>query len=202
MRLTLYLILSSLALCGFGCASYKSTTMPILQAEFAPYSADQNGVTVSCKAFSPSESKRYLGRDVQAKGYQPIQISVQNESKSYILLSPQSLNVPLAPPEDVARLVHTNTVGRAAGWGVAGLFIWPLLIPAVVDGVGSSQANQKLDADYSSKGVNETVIQPYTTLNRVVFVPKSEWNGGFRLTLLDKETRGKMVYEVRLPAGN
>ena len=82
MRLTLYLILLSLALCGFGCASYKSTTMPILQAEFAPYSADQNGVTVSCKAFSQSESKRYLGRDVQAKGYQPIQICVQNESRA------------------------------------------------------------------------------------------------------------------------
>jgi len=202
MRLTLHLILVSLVTLGFGCASYKSTTLPILQAEFAAYSADQNGVTVSCKAFSQSESKRYLGRNVQAKGYQPIQICIQNETKSYLLLSPQSLSIPLAPPEDVARYVHTNTVGRALIYGVPGLIIWPLLVPAVADGVGSSQANQKLDADYSSKGVNETVIQPYTTLNRVVFVPRSEWNGAFRLTLLDKETRGKMVYEVRLPAGS
>jgi hypothetical protein len=100
----------------------------------------------------------------------------------------------------VARLVHTNTAGRAAGWGAAGIFIWPLLIPAVVDGVGSSQANQKLNADYSSKGVTECVIQPYTMLSRVVFVPMSDYHGAFRLTLLDKETRGRLAYDVRLPA--
>jgi len=175
--------------------------MPILQSEFAPYSEDHNNVTVSCKAFSASESKRYLGRNVLAKGYQPVQICVQNESKSFLLLSPQSLNVPIAPPDDVARLVHTNTAGRATAYGVAGLFIWPLLIPAVVDGVGSSQANQRLNADYASKGMNESVIQPYTTLNRVVFIPKSDWNNAFRLVLLDKETRSKLVYEVRLSAG-
>lgn len=133
--------------------------------------------------------------------YQPIQICIQNETRSYLLLSPQSLNVPLAPPEDVARYVHTNTVGRALIYGVPGIIIWPLLVPAVADGVGSSQANQKLDADYSSKGINETVIQPYTTLNRIIFVPKSEFNGAFRLTLLDKETRDKLIYEVRLSAG-
>lgn len=115
-------------------------------------------------------------------------------------MSPQAFSIPLAPAEDVARYVHTNTVGRSLIYGVPGIIIWPLLVPAVADGVGSSQANQKLDADYSSKGVNETIIQPYTTLNRVVFVPKSEFNGGFRLTLLGKETRNKLVYEVRLPA--
>jgi len=92
-------------------------------------------------------------------------------------------------------------VGRALIYGVPGLIIWPLLIPAVADGVGSSQANQKLDADYSSKGVNETMIQPYTTVNRIIFVPKSEFNGAFRLVLLNRETRAKLVYEVRLPAG-
>jgi hypothetical protein len=143
-----------------------------------------------------------LGRDTLAKGYQPLQICVQNDSRQYILLTPQSINLPLVPPEDVAREVHTNTVGRAAAYGVAGLFIWPLLVPAVVDGVGSSQANQKLDADYSGKGINQCIIQPYTTVNRVVFVPTSEYNGAFRLTLLDKETKAKLTYDVRLPAGS
>jgi len=198
MRGALYLLLLVTTF-GSGCANYKATTLPILQPEFAPYSEDHNNVTVTCKAFSAYECKRYLGRDVLAKGYQPVQICIQNETKAYLLVSPQSLNVPLAPPEDVARYVHTSTVGRALIYGVPGLIIWPLLVPAVADGVGSSQANQKLDADYSSKGVTETVIQPYTTLNRIVFVPKSEFNGAFRLTLLDKETRGKLTYEVRLP---
>jgi hypothetical protein len=88
MRRFLHAILLSTVAGVCGCASYKSTTLPLLQPEFAPYSADQNDVTVSCKAFSESESKRYLGRNVQGKGYQPIQICVQNESKRYLLLSP------------------------------------------------------------------------------------------------------------------
>jgi len=201
VKRTLFITLSCAVALGVGCASYKAATLPILQPEFAPYSEDHNDVTVSCKAFSEFESKRYLGRDVLAKGYQPIQICIQNESKAYILLSPQSLNLPLIPPEDVAREVHTNTVGRATAWGVGGLFIWPLLVPAVVDGVGSSQANQKLDADYSGKGVTQCVIQPYTTVNRMVFVPTSEYNGAFRLTLLNKGNSEKLVYEVRLSSG-
>jgi len=201
MKASLCLMLLLAAICGPGCASYKAAALPILQPEFAPYSEDHNGVTVSCKAFSEFESKRYLGRNVQAKGYQPLQICIQNESKRYFVLTPQSINLPLIPAEDVAREVHTNTVGRATAYGVAGLFIWPLLVPAVVDGVGSSQANQKLDADYGGKGISQCIIQPYTTVNRVVFAPTSEYNGSFRITLLDRETRSKSDYNVRLPPG-
>jgi len=201
MRKILLLVLLLAVAAVSGCANYKAAALPILQPEFAPYSQDCNDVTVSCKALSEYECKRHLGRNVLKKGYQPIQICIQNESRTYLLLSPQSINLPLVPPEDVAREVHTSTVGRATAWGVGGLFIWPLLVPAVVDGVKSSQANQKLDADYSGKGMNQCVIQPYTTVNRVVFVPSSEYNGAFRLTLLDKETKAKLAYDVRLPAG-
>jgi hypothetical protein len=196
MKTTLYLLPIMLIACCCGCASYEATSLPILQSDYAPYSQDQNDVTVMCKPLTAWESKRYLGRDVQSKGYQPIQICIRNDGKSYYLLSPQSINLPVAPPEEVAQLVHTNTVGRAAGWGVAGLFVWPLLVPAVVDGVGSYQANQRLDDDYSRKGVQQTVIQPGTIMNRVIFTPMQEYPGYFRLTLLNRDTRDKLVYEV------
>jgi hypothetical protein len=55
---------------------------------------------------------------------------------------------------------------------VLGLFIWPFLIPAVVDGVGSAQANQKMEDDYAYKEIKDERIQPNGLLNGVVFVDK------------------------------
>lgn len=77
-----------------------------------------------------------------------------------------------APAEEVAKECGFSTVGRATAYGVAGLFIWPLLIPAVVDGVGSSQANVKMEDDYMYKENKDDRIQPNGLLNGVVFLDK------------------------------
>ncbi|MFH1857005.1 MAG: hypothetical protein ABH836_07295 [Candidatus Omnitrophota bacterium] len=189
-------------LCGFlmlqvsGCATYQALSLPMLSREFAPYSAEQNGVTLSCKAFTKSDCKAYLGRDVIKKGYQPVHIAVDNETKSYLLFSLQGVGLPCVPPEEVAAKVHTSTLGRAATYGVAGLFVWPFLIPAIVDGVGSAQANQVLDTDFAAKGTKEQVIQPYSSMNGIIFVPVAEYKEKFTVTIFDKETKEKIAFNV------
>ena len=180
-----------------GCASYKAQTLPILQPDFAPYSKTVDGVTLSVKKFTAHDSKRYFDRDLIAKGFQPIQLTINNDTNKYIMFSAQGINLPTVPAQDVADEAHTSTTGRAAAYGVAGLFIWPLLIPAVVDGVGSSNANAKLDRDFDAKTAQQLVVQPYATHNGVIFIPTSEYNDAFRVILLDKEDRIKYVYDVR-----
>ena len=83
-------------------------------------------------------------------------------------------------------------------YGVAGLFIWPLLVPAVVDGVGSSKANQRLDTDYAAKAVSERVIQPFATLDGLVFVPMSSYSNSFSITIIDKETKEGITFTPKL----
>ena len=179
-----------------GCAKYQPGVLTNLQPEFAPFSETKSGITLSVRKLTSADSKRILNRDVIKKGYQPIQITINNDTKKYILFSNQGVNLPTVSAQEVADKVHTSTVGRAATYGVAGLILWPLLIPAVVDGVGSSQANEQLDRDYGAKVMNQMVIQPYANHNGLIFVPVSEFQDSFEIILVDRETKEKISYRV------
>jgi hypothetical protein len=163
--------------------------MTSLQPEFAPYSETIENVTLACKPLSREECKRFFDRDIIDKGYQPVQMTIVNDSSRYILFSNQGISIPVCSPQEVAEKCHTSTVGRAAGYGVAGIFIWPLLVPAVVDGVSSSQANTKLDRDFNEKNI--------ATHNGVVFFSKTDYQDAFLIKLVDKETLQKFEYHVK-----
>ena len=181
----------------YGCASYKPAPLTSLQPEFAPYSETIEKVTLSCKTLSKAECKKYFDRDIIEKGYQPVQLSIKNDTKKYILFSTQGVSLPVSSPEEVAEKCHTSTAGRAVGYGVAGLFIWPLLIPAVVDGVGSSQANTNLDRDFSDKNMEQIIINPFATHSGIIFISNNDFQDSFFVRLVDKETKEKFEYNVR-----
>ena len=186
-----------LMLAPYGCANYKAASLPTLQPEFAPYSETIEKVTLSCKTLSKAECKKYFDRDIIEKGYQPVQLSIKNDTKKYILFSTQGVSLPVSSPEEVAEKCHTSTAGRAVGYGVAGLFIWPLLIPAVVDGVGSSQANTNLDRDFSDKNMEQIIINPFATHSGIIFISNNDFQDSFFVRLVDKETKEKFEYNVR-----
>lgn len=193
-----FLVIILLLICQVGCASYRPVSLPILQPEFAPFSvkAKAEDITLSCKTFSVYDCERYLNRDAISKGFQPIQITIANESKKYLVFSEQGVSLPIIPAEDVAKQLHTDTVGRATAWGVGSLCLWPLLIPAVVDGVGSSNANKAMDSDFGAKNLKGTIIQPYGTMNGIIFVPTSEYNDTFSVVLIDRENKEKIDFRV------
>jgi len=183
-----------------GCASYKPAPLQPLQPEFTPYSETVQGVTLSAKSFDDAECKRYFDRDIRGKGYQPIHISIANKTKHDILFSPDGVSIPVVPSDEVARKVHTKTAGRATAYGVGALFLWPLAVPAVVDGVKSSKANKTLDRDYTSKGVNQVTVQPNITYDGVMFVSMSEYKNSFTVTLVevaDKDKNQKIEFQVK-----
>ena len=181
----------------FSCASYKPAPLTNLQPEFAPYAETVDAVTLACKALSREDCKRYFDRDIIDKGFQPVQMTIINNSDNYLLFSTQGVSLPVCSPQEVAEKCHTSTAGRATAYGVAGLIVWPLLIPAVVDGVGSSQANTKLDSDFNQKGIDQTVINPYSTHNGIIFFTKDDYQDSFNVRLVDRETKRKLEYAVR-----
>ena len=179
------------------CASYKGATLSTLQPEFAPYAEKQDDITLAVKAFTPEDCKRFFDRDIIEKGYQPVQLTINNNTNKYLLFSQQGISLPCASAQEVAEKCHTSTVGRSTAYGVAGLLIWPLLIPAVVDGVKSSNANESLDRDFEAKTSDQAVIQPYVTHNGIIFIPTSSYQNAFQVTLVDRETKQKYSYAVK-----
>lgn len=175
-----------------GCAKYNSQRLRPLQPAMIAQNA-QEQVTFNYKALSKRECRKFLGKNVIKSGYQPVQITIENDSNRTLLFSPSDISIKTVPAEIVARKVYDRTTTRIVGWGISGLFIWPFLIPAIVDPIWSCEANQKLLLDYEDKAVAETSIRPGATLNGIVFVPVEEYRNYFTITLRDNRTNDLVV---------
>jgi hypothetical protein len=173
------------------CAKYSAQPLKPLNTEMS--TKGKGSVAFSSRVFSAKDCKEFLGRNVLAKGYQPVQITIQNNSKHYFNFSRSNISVPCISAGDIAKKVHTSTVARAAGYGVGALFVWPLVIPSIVDGVGSSEANQKLDEDFSRKELCSQTIAPFSAVNGLIFVPVKDFKNDFSLTLVKAESNKKLT---------
>ncbi len=184
-----------------GCANYSAPPLNDFSSEVI-YSRpvveneEENGVLVIAKEFSRVDCKKFLDRDVLSKGYQPVQLSIQNNSDDSYSFSLSRVGLSCTSPEEVANTVHTSTVGRATGYGVGALFIWPLAIPAIVDGIKSSEANEALDHDFASKTARDQTILPHSHFNKLIFVPVHVYQAAFELTLLNLETGKAETFNI------
>ncbi|MGC2310356.1 MAG: hypothetical protein WA432_01905 [Candidatus Babeliaceae bacterium] len=184
------LCISTIILIGLsGCARYRALPLNRLTPKILPNAQDRC-ISFEYRIFTRDDCTLYLDRNVISKGYQPVQITLNNNTNRYLSLSLMNFSFPCVPVEAIARKVHTSTMKRAVSYGVAGLFIWPFLIPAVVDGIGSSEANEELDADFTRKALREDqIINPFHMINGLIFVPIEYFSPQFSLTLIDRETQ-------------
>lgn len=189
---------SSLILSLVGCANYRAlplNTIVVAQST-KPYRADD--VVIVAKAFDRRDCKKYLDRDVIQKGYRPVQLYIENKSERNYFFPLNCMSIPCARPEEVAEKVHTSTVARAAGYGAAALIFWPFVVPALVDGVKSAQANEALDSDFLSKTARDVVIAPHAHVNMLMFVPIESYQSVFNLTLVDLKTNRPRDFVIQV----
>lgn len=188
-------ILASLILLT-GCANYQASTLSSLSGDSMIHAAENPNITAEWKVFDKKDCQTYLGRNLIAEGVIPVQMTIRNYSEDDLSISPDNFNIPIQSPAEVAKKVHTSTTGRAVGWGIGGLFVWPLFIPAIYDGIKSAQANRSLDSDYQSKALTEQTIKPYKTLNTLIFVPKEQMKQNIEMFLVNEKTHEKVVFSI------
>jgi hypothetical protein len=179
------------------CASYRASSLNSPSTDVVTFSeTKEKDIAVTSKAFNVTDCKIYLDRNVIAKGYQPIQLYIENNSDKTYGFSLNRISLSCARPEEVAEKVHTSTVGRAVGYGAGALLFWPLAIPAIVDGVKSSQANDALDRDFFAKAAQDQVILPHSHMNKLLFVPVRDYQPNFSLTLMEKDTNKAVPFSL------
>ena len=171
-----------------GCASYQAPSLSALDPKFIKTCSEVEGIAVGCKAYSKQDCYDYLDRDVIKNGYQPIQLTFQNNSDKRYIFSTQNVSLPCASIQDVAKTAHTSTVGRVVGYSIGGILAWPLFIPAVVDGIKSFNANIALDKDFDDKAKQQFVIAPGLFAKTLIFIPKADFQPMFDITLVEEET--------------
>jgi hypothetical protein len=178
------------------CASYRASPLNNPSPDLVSSTPQTEGISIVSQTFTRGDCKRFFDRDVIAKGYQPVQISIQNDTKNSYLFALNRISLPIARAEEVAEKVHTSTVGRATGYGVGALFLWPLAIPAIVDGIKSANANEALDRDFLAKTARDQVIFPHSRLNAVIFVPCDAFQNAYTITLIDPNTQEPKVFHL------
>jgi hypothetical protein len=173
-----------------GCAKYRAKPLKKL---FTPAFQEQT-ISFDYHILNKQECKKYLDRDVMSKGYQPIHLTIVNNSNRYLNLSLDNFSLLCISPSTVAKSVHFSTAGRAAGYTVASILTFGLfLIPAVVDGVGSSKANKELDADFEIKSIKDRIIAPHHTINGLIFTPKEGFDKDFSFVLVGQERKERFI---------
>lgn len=173
-----------------GCASYKTTPLRKLPITVS----QEESVSFEYHVLDRKDCKKYLDRNVMAQGYQPIHLTITNNSNKYLHLSLADCSLTCIEPHIVAKSVHTSTAARAAGYSVLGVLTCGLFfIPAVVDGVGSSEANKKLDNDFDCKTIGDQTIPPHRTINGLIFTPKEEFDSEFDFTLIDQANKERFT---------
>ena len=196
--LNLSLVVSSLFLGG--CARYD--VQPLHKLLSVSTNQDEGVVSFSYKIFDRNDCKRFLDRNVLAAGYQPIQITIVNNSDSSVEFSKTRFSLPYVSAEEIAHKVHTSTLARASSYGVGALFLWPLAIPAVVDGVMSSEANSKLDGDFARKELQDQIINPHSSIDGLIFVSSGSIVSEFSFTLIDAISKERIELSTSNPNGH
>ena len=181
------------------CASYRASSLVNLSPDLVVRSKGSNyeNITICAKTYDKNECKKYLDRDVISQGYCPVQLYIENNSDRDYLFSLNRVSLPCARPEEVAEKVHTSTAGRAVGYGAAAVLTCGLFaIPAIVDGVKSSNANSALDNDFAAKAARDQMIYQHSHANMLMFVPASSYQSTFTVTLIDQLTNQSKVFRV------
>lgn len=164
---------------------------------FAPVPAvEERGVFITSKAYTPEESKQYLDRDLQSRGYQPVQVTFQNNTGDTFLYNEGSVSLPSANPSKIAFKVSKSAIPRSIAYKVAGLFFWPFMIPGTIDSIRTFKSHKLMKKEFKARAIKEEAIPPFSTLHRMIYVPMGEFKEVFTIELTDFSTLKSKTYEI------
>lgn len=180
-----------------GCATYRGGRLPSNDVFSYADRQEQEGVYVVAHFLDERESKQIFQFNLIQRDVQPVFLIIDNRSPHAIQFKKANINKSVMSADEVADKCKFSTVGRATGYGVAGLFLWPLLIPAVVDGVGSAQANRRIEDDYLFKEIKDERILPNGLLNGIVFIPRTKEGEDFTIRLNNIDRNKIMLFSFK-----
>lgn len=175
-----YCVLLSLFLVG--CRSAGSQ-----EIHAKPYTKTQAGVTLHAKAIAENECRNPYEKKALEEGYQPIEITISNNSSTDVAYTAESLKVATVSAQEIARSMTNDD--RAVTWSVGAFLLWPMVASAKesLEDVGGQLAQAVLE-----------IVPAKQTKKGLIFIPKDEYNGVFNVTLTETKSSKKIGFEVKI----
>lgn len=181
-----------------GCAKYKPK--PLKTSHGSP--VREHNVTICTHQLSKSECRHYFSRRITDKGYQPIQVSIINNSNETYILDASNIGLQIESWHTVAQACHIGTGRRFVSWFIPALFVSPFLISALVDASKASKANTQLNTDFNQRSISlesKIYIHPQTRINKVFFVAIENFYPDFDIILVKKDNpKESLTFELSL----
>lgn len=162
------------------------------------FTNEERGLWVTSKAVSKEESNLLLQRDLISKGYQPVQISIQNNTPKTYLIKTDNLSDVKVSSQTLANEVLINSTPRSIALKIASFFFWPLAIPSAIDSIHSMHTYNSIKRDYQAKELRNEQVPPYATLNRILFVKSDNYKPPFHIKLIDHHSGEQIEYFVTM----
>lgn len=183
-----------------GCATYKPVAT--LSSNVTEYKnqIDQNGVTVAIKVLNDDEIRSIFKRNIHERGVQPVFIVIQNNSKSTYEFSKSTVNKPIYFPHEAAERGRYSVGWRVVWFSpfIISVFLWPLLLPALIGGAGAAEANQEMRKDYANKELPDGKIAPNGTSSGFLYFNKQALGRDLLIKVSNVETTQGLYYSFLL----
>jgi hypothetical protein len=160
------------------------------------FALDKNQLLVTARMMTVEESKRNFGHDLISREVQPLQLTIQNNTSDEYSLCPSSVDLPRVDAGKIAFKITKSAIPRSIAYKIAGFFFWPFMIPGTIDSIRVLSHHQKVKKDLQAKSMRDEVVAPYSTFNRVLFVPEKEFQETFKVTLIELESLQPQEFEV------
>lgn len=160
----------------------------------------KNNLEITAKAYTSQECECNLNRNLLRKGYQPIEITLENHTSKTYFLSLEGVDIKTVKPEEIVNNLHMQHVPKAVAFKVAGFFFWPLIIPGTIDGIITMKTHLNLKRDYKAKSIKmeKEPLIPYSKIHRVIFVKRATLAKSFTIHLKEDKSHKIHPFSVKI----
>ncbi len=185
-----------------GCTVEKPLKMypRLLQSGTAQLCDD--ALIVSCQMLSHEESVQQFGYEMQAYGYQPLVLQVENTGVDIYSIRPSYIHLPLISGKHVAKSLQYDAVSWIAWTAIPSLiFLWPL-IPCVVVPMGVSMVdhNRRIKNTLKKRSFgpsDEIELLPGERVCKYLFVPENYYATSFMMSVYNVTQQRLAELKVR-----
>jgi hypothetical protein len=178
--------------CVAGIFAILTSSVNFKASYFTPHSFEQsvfdheNKLVVTSKAYTVEDSKKHLKKNLIKFGFQPVQITIHNNTSHSYSIASSGVEIPVATAADIVSKVARSAIPRAIGFKAASLLFWPFNIASTIDGLKGLKDNAKLRRDLSARSFKggETIL-PYSIVSRVLFIPAGKFKSLFNIQMFD-----------------
>ncbi|MBL4587778.1 hypothetical protein JKY79_00345 [Candidatus Babeliales bacterium] len=130
-------------------------------------------IVVKGKTLTSDELQGLLGGTCNTKEITVIQLYLNNTTPHSYIFAPRTMNTKAIPLNVIARSFHKNILARLIPLGLVSVFCWPFCIPTTILGMRAMHYNEMVDRQLYDMGIDtfdSFIIEPYSTLNRIMFI--------------------------------